>query len=251
MKYFDAHSNSIKDIEDWENHIFKSGKREKHWKVGRSAWAIADYMMNRNGEAVINSIISNLLSESVVFEKAIPELEIRFDKYGHGREHDLGIYGSTITSNKKIFIGLEAKVDETFNETISEVYIKAKSKVLSGISTNRAKRIEELLKRNFNQVTPELFDLRYQLLYSTVGTLDAIVNEEKADISILLIMVFKTKLYDEVQGIENYKDYLRFVNAMDSKRIPSSSNIDIRGLNIKGKFLYSIYMNVEDEENIR
>lgn len=246
MKYFDSYNKPIETIEDWENQIFKATKKEKHWKVGRSAHSIANFMMNKNGEQTIKNIVSEVLSEDVIFERAVPELEIRFDKYGHGREHDLGIYGRTSKSNKSIFIGVESKVDESFNETILEVYLKSKSKTLSGISTNSDNRIEDLLKKHYSEVTPEHFNLRYQLLYSTVGTLEADFDSKPVDIAILFIIVFKTDLYDEVLGLENYKDYVRFSNSLDSRKIENSSNLDIRELKIDGQTLYSVYMNVEN-----
>lgn len=247
MKYFDSYNNPIKTIEDWENQIFKATKKEKHWKVGRSAHSIANFMMNRNGEQIIKNIVSEVLSEDVIFERAIPEHEVRFDKYGHGREHDLGIYGRTAKSNKSIFIGVESKVDESFNETILEAYLKSKSKTLSGVSTNSDTRIEQLLKKHYLKVTPEHFNLRYQLLYSTVGTLEANFNNKPVDIAVLFVIVFKTDLYNEVLGLENYKDYIRFSNSLDNQKIKNSQNIDIRMLKIGGRNLYSIYMNVEND----
>jgi hypothetical protein len=238
MIYKDSNANLIENIKDWENYIFKATKKEKHWKVGRSAYSIADFMMNKDGEKILKDLISDLLSEEVVFEKAIPELEVRFDKYGHGREHDLGIYGNTITG-KKIFIGIESKVDESFNEKISEVYLKAKSKELSGVSTNTPQRIEELLKRNFQKITPDKFELRYQLLYSTISTIAV-----DSDISILLIIVFKTHEYDEIKGIENYKDYIQFIKESKSNEIKCKYGLDAHEIELEEKKLYSIYMNI-------
>lgn len=241
MKYIDTKGNHINSFEDWKTNVFQSSKKENHWKKGRSAYELADFMMNCNGEVVILKIIEDLLKEKLSLERATPELEIRFDKYGHGREHDLGIWGIT-DSKKTVFVGLEAKVDESFNEKISDVYIIAKTNELNGIKTNSAKRIEELLKRNFKEISPKLFDLRYQLLYSTVGTLDATNGKLKADISILLTIVFKTELYNEVKGIENYKDYIQFVNSTESERIDYKSNIDFHKIRIGDSSLYSIYM---------
>lgn len=244
MKYKDSKGNEINNLKEWEHYIFKETKKEKHWKQGRSAYSIADFMMNKNGEKVITDLVSDLLKEKVSLMEAIPEKEVRFDDYGHGREHDLGIWGSTTTGDT-VFIGLEAKVDETFNERISESYLKSKSRELNGETTNSAKRIEELLKRNFGEVTPEVFDLRYQLLYSTVGTLDAKdSNDEPADISILLIIVFKTDDYDALIGIDNYKDYIQFIKAIKAKEIKYTNGIDVHEIMIKGKKLLSIYMSI-------
>ena len=92
---------------------------------------------------------------------------------------------------KRVFLGIESKVDKTFNETIAETYLNAKSRELSGISTNSAVRIEQLLKKNFTTVNSKHFNLRYQLLYSTIGTLEAKKQEKYAVIYFLMIIVFK------------------------------------------------------------
>lgn len=239
IKYTDSKGNNIKNINDWYTFIFKSSKKEKHWKDGRSAKSIADFMMNENGEIFIRNLVTELLKENVTFENATPELEIRFDDYGHGREHDLGIWGTT-GSNKKVFVGVEAKVDESFNEKISEAYLSAKIKELNGKETNAPKRIEELLKKHFREIKPEHLNLRYQLFYSTMGTLAV-----RADISILLIIVFKTTLYNEVTGIENYNDYIQFIDSINSKRININRDIDIHELKIGDRSMYSIYVNID------
>lgn len=237
MKYLGPKNQNIQTIADWEDCLFKDPKKAKHWKDGRSAKSIAKFMMQLNGEKVISDLISSLLGKKVILDTAYPEMEVRFDEYGHGREHDLGIEGKT-ESGESIFIGLEAKVDESFNERVSEVYFKAKAREINGESTNAAKRIDKLLKRNFDKVKSKHFNLRYQLLYSTIGTLD-----RTADISILLIIVFKTDKYDEIKGLENYKDYIEFIRMANSKRVNRDKEFDIHEIQIDGKVLYSIYLN--------
>ena len=193
-------------------------------------------MMNENGEIFIQKIVSELLKEYTTFEKAIPELEIKFDKYGRGRFHDLGIWGTT-NSKKKVFVGIEAKVDESFNKKVAEVYIRKKIEELNGKSTKAPKRIEELLKRNFKVIKPEHFDLRYQFLYSTVGTIEA-----NADISILCVIVFQTDGYNEIKGKRNYMDHIQFIDSIDSEPIDSNPEIDVHKLKIGDKSMYSIYV---------
>lgn len=238
MIYKNSKGKEINNLNDWKNFIFNEPKKKKHWKRGRSAYSIADFMMNKNGEKVITDLVSDLLKEKVTLKKAIPEKEVRFDDYGHGREHDLAIWGET-AKGEKIFIGLEAKVDESFNEKVSEVYLKSKSKSINGTPTNTYKRIEALIKKNFKEATPEIFELRYQLLYSTVGTLKV-----PAAISILLIIVFKTKDYDALKGIDNYKDYIQFIKATKAKEIKYKNGIDVHEIMIERKKLLSIYMSI-------
>ena len=243
MIYKDSKGNIIQTISDWENHLFKKRKQE-HWKPGRSAYEIADYLMNNDGEKIISEVIEKIIKESVVFDYAIPEMEVRFDKFGHGREHDVGIFGET-KSKKRFFVGIESKVDETFNNKILNQYLESKSKEINGVSTNSGKRIEQLLKLNFEIVKPEYFDLRYQLLYSTAGTIEAKENNNDLDIYFLIVIVFKTDLYNELKGIENYKDYIQFVNALNSTRIKNDNNLDIHKVKIGSKELNMVYMNID------
>ena len=225
---------TISNILDWEKYIFSS-KKKKHWKVGRSAYSLADFIIHKKGENFIKDEVSKIIKEDLCFDKAEPEFEVRFDKYGHGREHDLAIWGKT-TSGKSIFIGVEAKVDEPFGESILETYFDAKIEELKGEKTNIPKRIEELLKRNFKTLTRKLFDLPYQLLYSTVGT-----TTEKADIHVLFVLVFKTSIADLSKIKANKKDYSKFFNSMKASVI--KKNTDYK-TNIDGQELFVIYRDV-------
>lgn len=238
MKYLDHKSNEINSIYDWEDKIFKNTSKENHWEPGRSAHSLADFMMNKEGEDYFKKYVSQLLSEDVEFEKAIPELKVDFDKYDHGREHDLGIYGCT-KSGKSIFIGVEAKVDEQFREKISTAYLNGITEQLKGKNSNTPNRIEDLFKLHFTNITNKIWNLRYQLLYATVGTLAA-----KADISILFIIVFKTNAYNAKKGRKNYKDYMRFIKLTDSKKINFVKDFEVHEIIIGGKKLYSVYTSI-------
>lgn len=245
MNYKTPNETPIKNTLDWEKYLF-SGNKKKHWKKGRSAYEIADFLLNKGGEKTIGKVLESIVGESVTFDYGIPEMEVRFDGFGHGREHDVGIYGIT-ESGKRLFVGVEAKVDETFNEKIGETYLKAKSKELSGMPTNVAKRIEGLLQRNFSTVKPEHFELRYQLLYSTIGTVEAKDENKALDLYFMFVIVFKTSLYDALKGIENYKDYIQFIDCLDAKSVMAGGeHIDIHEVKLDNneKELYTIYMNI-------
>ena len=84
----------------------------------------------------------------------------------------------------------------------------------AGEATNAPARIEDLLRRNFHNIDPSVFDLRYQLLYATAGTVAV-----DRDLCVLLILVFKTHLYDELKALDNYRDYLQFIALADSSEI--------------------------------
>ena len=157
-----------------------------------------------------------MLGQSISLKLIVPEYEQRFDQYGRGRIHDLGIFG-TAADGRSVFIGVEAKVDESFGPTVRDAYLKAKAKQIAGESTNAPERIEKLLAMHFGEPDKSMFDIRYQLLYATAGTLA--VN---ADISVLYVVVFKTPLYDESIGADNYRDYVHFVNKVGAESVALS-----------------------------
>lgn len=231
-------STAINNIDEWENLIF-SDKKKKHWKVGRSAYSIADFILHKDGASFIENRVSGILNEDITIDKINPEFEVRFDRFGHGREHDLGIKATT-SSGKQVFIGVEAKVDEPFGYTIETTYLNAKTNELNGVSTNIPKRIEELLNRNFKSIKKSLFNLRYQLLYSTVGT-----TKEEADIHVLLVLVFKTSLSDLSKIAENKKDYLRFFKEAEGGKLEKEGDFKIK---IDDKELFVLYNEIAYQE---
>ena len=224
----------IKTLEQWKEIVF-TGKKEKHWKEGRSAYALADFVLNKYGLSVVKQMVSSVINEGFEFTSAIPEYEARFDKYGHGREHDLGIFGCTVTG-KNLFIGVESKVDESFGSTIGAAYVKAKTKELNGKKTNAPKRIERLLETTFSNVLESDFGLRYQLLFSSAGTLCI-----DADIHVFLILVFKTNLYDPELGSNNKKDLMAFLKRIKAQEM----NRDHYTSLINDKELHVIYKEIE------
>jgi hypothetical protein len=205
MKIESRDGRPINTFEDWAS-LYDTPQQSHQWKEHRSAWSIADFVMNHNGGQRLQQRVSGVLGESVGFERVIPEYEKRFDQYGRGRVHDLGIFGET-ADGRSVFIGVEAKVDESFGPTVHDSYLQSKANQITGTSTNAPERIEQLLAMHFSAPDVSMFDIRYQLLYATAGTLAA-----NADISVLYVVVFKTPLYDESIGADNYRDYIHFVN---------------------------------------
>jgi len=244
----DKNERVIETMEDWAE-IYTSGNKTKHWKEGRSAYSIADYVINHNGLEKIHSRVKDVLQKEIKIERVIPEVEITFDKYGQGRVHDLGIYGE----NNSIFIGVEAKVDEPFGNLIIDTYLDSKIRQIGGESTKGPQRVEDLLGLHYGKPDKSVFNLRYQLLYSTVGTIGKITKqdatlriESKFDISVLYIIVFKTHLYDDVKGIDNFRDYINFLNALNAEELECSrQDSRVHRLSIGDKELISIYEQVD------
>lgn len=235
MRIKDNQDNDITTFDEWAR-LYETGQKSRQWKEHRSAYSVAEFILNRDGTGQLESRVSSVVGEPVSFERAIPEHEVRFDQYGKGRIHDLGIYGAT-SSGKSVFVGLEAKVDETFGATVHDEYLKAKSNQIAGESTNAPERIEKLLALHFSAPDPSMFDVRYQLLYATVGTISA-----KADISVLYVIVFKTPLYSEMIGADNYRDYVHFMNMVGGKSLSLEDKGAIaHELELGGKRLFCLH----------
>ncbi len=238
MNIINKKNKPIKSLSDWKKEIPK-----KDWVEGRSAFSLANFIINENGLELVKDTLKDILKDEIIFEKGIPEYEVKFDKFGgRGRYHDLGIWGKTKSTNKSFFIGIESKVDETFGKTVSEAYISGITKKLNKKNTKKPQRVEKLLEQNFgNKIKSKHFDLRYQLLYATMGTL-----EEKADISICFIIVFKTDSYDKYKGKENYRDYCQFIHNVVSEKTPCLiDKMEVNQLTIDGRKLYIVYSEID------
>lgn len=204
MKIETKDGTPINSFEDWAG-LYATPQISHQWKEHRSAFSIADFVLRRNGAKWLERRACEVVGQPVGLERLVPEYEQRFDSFGRGRVHDLGIFG-TAADGRSVFIGVEAKVDESFGPTVHDAYLQSKANQITGVSTNAPERIEGLLKMHFTRPDVSMFDIRYQLLYATAGTLAA-----GADISILYVVVFKTPLYDESIGANNYRDYVHFV----------------------------------------
>lgn len=113
--------------------------------------------------------------------------------------------------------------------------------LLAGESTNAPERIKELLKLHFPKPDISMFDVRYQLLYATVGTLAA-----RAEVSVLYVVVFKTPLYNETTSAENDREYVDIMAKVKAERIKLASRECLgHKLALQGKELICLYEHFE------
>ena len=209
----------------------KSGNR------GRSAHSVADFIVNLGGARKLRERVSSVLGKPVAFTKLIPEYEVRFDRYGKGRVHDLGIFGET-DSESSLFVGVEAKVDEPFGRYVSEEWRDANKKRNREENTNMPERITELCAR-FDGGPGINVDacIRYQLLYGTAGTVCA-----GADVSVFYVAVFHTDDYDKEIGRLNQRDYRKFIKQAGGEPMKDDdAGVSSHRLTVGGKSLVSIY----------
>ena len=199
-------------MEEWSGQV-----RPRHWKEGRSAYSLADFILNRDGSSFLEERISHVLAQPVKLAEATPEYRARFDSYqGNTSNLDLGIFG-TAGSQHSLFVGIEAKVDERFGSgTVCQMYRSAGEKRIKTPSSKAAARIKGLLSNYFSEESEpcdsRFSEVGYQLLTGTAGTVAT-----QMDFVVFYVMVFKTHLYDQVKGRDNRLDYERFIKGANGK----------------------------------
>ena len=248
MKVVDSQGREISDLDQWRSRVFDGTSKSGHWKKGRSAYSLAEFIMDRKGDAWLDKRISSVLSRHIELERATPEYLAKFDSYpGNPSNLDLGVIGSVgrLALRTSLFVGVEAKVDETFGGTVGSRYSSAMKTRTAGKNTNAPERVKGLLSRYFaandSPDSSRFADIRYQLLTGTAGT----VAQQK-DVSVFCVLVFKTREYNEQDGKRNQADYERFIEAARGKplmRDGADSWAD--EVRLGGKRLVCIYDHVD------
>ncbi len=244
MRIVDSQGQRISNLIEWRSRIFDGTSKEKDWKKGRSAYSLAEFIMDRQGAAYLETRMSSVLSQHVKLEQATPEYLAKFDSYpGNPSNLDLGITGHVerLPVNASLFVGVEAKVDETFGSTVRSRYSSAMNRRDAGKRTNAPERVKGLLSKYFSvQGSPDssrFADIRYQLLTGTAGTVAA-----PGDVSVFYILVFRTSMYDERKGLSNLRDYESFIGAACGRLLIREGK-DFRAdeLELDGKRMVCIY----------
>jgi hypothetical protein len=147
-----------------------------HWQDGRSAKELARAWINGTGETDLLALL-DLAKQTRGFSirQATAEAQTAFDDWPGGRRnHDLLVDGDA--RGRPVTVGLEAKADESFGQTLASYARAADRKVERREATNAPQRLAGLLK-NIAGTTlaerPELKELRYQLFSGVAGTLAA------------------------------------------------------------------------------
>lgn len=231
---------------------FISNDSSIHWKEGRSAQSLAeDFMLtNKSGRDMLVQIVEQVTGEGIVGNiEAYIEHESEIDGFqGSGRMQDLAAFGK-LRNNHTFFIGLEAKVDETFDKTIGEKALIINKHKETHKTTKQHKRLmnllQEFLHLQFNKddfpalhdIPCEIKNLRYQLLYYLAGSF-----REDADIIFLPVVVYKSnglhfECYDSTIGTQNQNDYENFRKAVGFQKYKTISfegkDIDVYYAKIK------------------
>ena len=236
MQITSPKGNDIATMEDWSACV-----RGGHFKEGCSAYSLADFILNRNGAAILEERIAAVCAESVIFERATPEFRASFDSYRGPSNPDLGIFG-TVGSKSSLFVGLEAKVDEPFDgKTVGKRYQDAIREKSREPQSRAYARVEDLLSSYFAESAApgvsRFSDVGYQLLTGTAGTI-----ARQKDVSIFYILVFKTSEYDERKGRVNQEVYEKFIEAANGELLTQSrEGPRVHQITAAGKRLICIY----------
>ena len=241
MRYF-YKDKEIHSKEEWKLAFCESysGKDDdKHWKSGRSGERLAEDFMGENpcGENTMVEMVKKLTGAEIVsLDVAKIEHASVFDKHPRPRIQDLAIWGHA--DGKKIFIGVEAKVDESFGAvSLSQQRAKVAKKKEDGMSTEADQRLNELIRDFLGNDIDNNGNLRYQLLYYLAGSF----REQNADIIFMPVIVYKSDLYNVKKGDTNHKAYKDFMDKLLDK---TGDDIYYKRLTINGltKDVYSCYI---------
>ena len=222
----------VSTLKDWENAF----NDKKHWKEGRSAYSLADFILNRNGLKIIAEKLQQCGIGNIDFLSCDVEASVKFDNYKRKSQRDMVLIGK-LENNNKIFITVEAKVDESFGCTIENS--------LKSQNTHRAK---ELLEKFIPHHSEQDKKLRYQLFHAAAATIEKGDYGQNFQKSIMLVLVFKTTgfenevNYNEKKGENNYKEFCRFMQAIGADKKKEN---DVWTLNFQSKEIAFIYSQIE------
>jgi len=238
-------STGKKGLLDWERTFYDAGNPKHLWKKGYSAQALAEFILLQNGEETIKNAVNAVLVDDPVVRFTDAEIECKcpFDRYSKPRQQDLGIWGET-RSGKIVFVGVEAKVNETFGKTMEDRRRLAEEYRAKHENSKQVARIDELCNK-FGVKFEEVGGLRYQLFHFAAGT--ACMSKDKGgkEISarVMLVLVLETECYSPKKGENNKNDFNRFMARFFQKvsggwRLREKLQ---RGLNAN---LYATYLSV-------
>ena len=212
-------NNIITTVEEWYQFAPPKAKG-KHWKDGRSAKSLAQFMTDKNQVKKLEDILIELEYDTNGVISCTPEANTVLPCKGNGRNHDLLMIGEDFV------VGIEAKVSEPFGEEISTELIEA--------SDNKKGRIDKLANELFGCKINEVKDglkLRYQLLTGVYGTLREAENNQKSK-ALFLVVVFTDGLTSEDENAVNrnnddFKNFCQQIGLSAEGGTICKSNVDL------------------------
>lgn len=174
------------------------------------AWFVSS--MPRCPREVANLLASHPRTAGVTLLEGIPEHVTTLPERGEGRNHDLVLLGRGADGG--VVISVEAKVDESFGETIGSYWNKGRR---SAAPTRAPERIEALLSMVFGPAAHPDADpwrgLRYQLLTAVAGTAIEACRR-RADTAVVVVHELQTENLDAENVAVNAEHLQTFVGVL-------------------------------------
>lgn len=184
--------------------------RKRQWgqdnAPDRSARCLAHYICERQGMQPIQAIVEEIVGPIVV-DTIYPEANVKFDDISGNRNHDLAFF----CNGKKVFVSIEAKVEEKFGKKMERWLNEKKSQ-------DRKDRRNSLM--DFFKIDDDT--LYNQLLFGLKSTITGVLYTGKhcigeidsADYHIMLVIVFETPEANKKKISKNKSEFDRFVNVI-------------------------------------
>jgi hypothetical protein len=147
----------------------------------------------------------------LVLERVEPEALLAFDGRSGPRNADLAI--TARDSRGVVAITVEAKADETFDDTVAGVFDAALERLLANPRSGAVARLVELAQSLLSSRVPgtsAVSELRYQLFTAVAGTL-ALAAAIEADRAVVVVHEFHTSQTSLRRLADNAADLDRFV----------------------------------------
>ncbi len=218
MKLEISKTNIITTVEQWQQFAPPKDK-EKHWKDGRSAKSLAQFMTDKNQVKKLESILNELGYDTKGIISCTPEANTVLPGTGNGRNHDLLMIG------KDFVAGIEAKVSESFGKTISKECV--------GASKNKKDRIyilaKELFGRKIKKDSDDDLKLKYQLLTGVMGTFFEAIKNTKSK-ALFLVIVFTDGITTKeanavVANNKDFEDFCKYIGLSNNGGTISKLNV--------------------------
>lgn len=209
-----------KHIADWG--AWTRPKKDCQWRAGRSAMELARAWFVSSKPScpreVADLSASHPRTVGLTPVKGVPGHVMSLPQRGEGRNHDL-LFLAEGEAGRAV-ISVEAKVDESFGETVGTYWDKGKR---SATRTRAPERIEALLSMAFGATArPDAYPwcgLRYRLL--TAGTAIEAAGRQ-ASVAVVIVHEFRTESADAEKMAVSGADFQSFVCALSD---PPATNV--------------------------
>lgn len=210
-----------KQPDDWRRGL---ADKDKHWKVGHSAYALAYSWQNAREqfpERVLH-VFKNTPFEDASMLLGLPEHEVSLDGVGKGSQNDLFVL-ARLTTGELASITVEGKVS-------TDKFDPPLSKWFDG-SANKIKRLDDVL--NHCGLTRDIPDItRYQLIHRTAAAVKKAL-QFNAKYALMLVHSFS-------QSDEHFDEYEAFADLYGVPNVSVGQMVKLA--TVQGVDLYTVWV---------